>query len=74
MESIKASILLTVLVFSLLTPKAYSSPVNIHKIPLRLSSNYVYYATLGFGTNYQQVELLVDTGSQNMAIFCDLCV
>ena len=73
MKLCKTWIYLTSVVFSLLSISAYSLPEHIHKIPLRLSPEYVYYATLGFGTNDQKIELLVDTGSQNIAVFCDLC-
>lgn len=52
----------------------YSDPTpHIHKIPLRLSSNYVYYATLNFGSESQPMEVLLDTGSRTLAVFCDLC-
>lgn len=45
----------------------------IHKLPLRLSNNYVYYATLGFGSKGQRIEVQLDTGSSTLAVFCDIC-
>ncbi len=48
-------------------------PAHIHKLPLTLTSNYVYYADLYFGTNEQNISLLVDTGSKTLAAFCNLC-
>ena len=47
--------LLAVIVFCLLASPTCSSPLNIHKIPLRLSADYVYFAKLGFGTNKQEI-------------------
>ena len=70
----KLSFLVVTIVFLLQTLPTYTQTDHIHKIPLRLSSGYVYYATLAFGTSNQNLELLVDTGSQNIAIFCDICV
>lgn len=72
MRLIKLPFLLVV-VFLLLLQSIHSSSASIRKMTLRLSSGYVYYATLAFGTRNQNLELLVDTGSQNLAIFCDLC-
>ena len=74
MKIIKASVGFKTVVFYLLCSAIYSSPINIHKIPLRLSPEYVYFATLAFGTDGQKIEVLLDTGSQNIAVFCDLCV
>lgn len=50
-----------------------SVPTYVHKMPLKLTENYVYYADLYFGTDSQNITLLVDTGSRTMAIFCSLC-
>jgi len=74
MKFSRSSVLLALIVFCLLAKPICSLPPNIHKIPLRLSTEYVYFATLGFGTNKQEIEVLVDTGSENIAIFCDICV
>lgn len=48
-------------------------PPNLHQLPLTLTSNYVYYADLYFGTNGQNISLLLDTGSKTLAAFCTLC-
>lgn len=46
---------------------------EIHKIPLRYTNNYLYYATLAFGSQKQNMEVQLDTGSRTMAVFCDIC-
>jgi len=64
--------LLALLATTLILTSA-TSTTHIHKIPLRLSSDYVYYATLSFGSQQQPMEVLLDTGSRTLAVFCDLC-
>jgi hypothetical protein len=66
----KISILIVLFLFNL---ACCSTPPYIHKFPLQLTSNYVYYADLYFGTHGQNISLLVDTGSKTLAAFCTLC-
>ena len=61
------------LAFCLVDLATGQSASKIHKIPLRVASNYEYFATLGFGSNFQQLEVQVDTGSRAIAVFCDIC-
>jgi len=73
MKLMKHFFFLQATVFFLLLGATHSSSSVVRKIPLNLTQSYVYFATLAFGTNNQKLDLLVDTGSQNIAIFCDLC-
>ena len=70
---IRIYVLATLLFLLVLHPSLCQQPEYIHKIPLRLSNNYVYYANLTFGSRNQLMELQLDTGSRTMAIFCDIC-
>lgn len=65
--------LLSLATLLLLVLPSHQLPPHIHKLPLTLTSNYVYYADLYFGTNAQNISLLVDTGSKTLAAFCTLC-
>ena len=68
---LKTTLLALLAIILILT--SATSTTHIHKIPLRLSSDYVYYATLSFGSQQQPMEVLLDTGSRTLAVFCDLC-
>jgi hypothetical protein len=48
-------------------------PLGLTKLPLNFTSNYVYYADLYLGSQTQQVRVLVDTGSDTLAVFCSRC-
>lgn len=48
-------------------------PLGLTKLPLNFTSNYVYYADLYLGSQVQQVRVLVDTGSDTLAVFCSRC-
>lgn len=61
------------LLLSLLSLTLSQTPPHVHKLPLQLTSNYVYYADLYFGSDQQNITVLVDTGSRTLAAFCSLC-
>jgi hypothetical protein len=58
---------------SILCAVSNQLPPYLHKMPLNLTANYVYYATLYFGSDQQNISVLVDTGSRTLAAFCSLC-
>ena len=73
MISKMVTLLLLLLSLSMIAEVGSSTPAHLHKIKLTLTGNYVYYAHLHFGSHYQEMEMLLDTGSRTMAIFCDTC-